>query len=366
MARGENMADGRAAGAAAETGRDVPAGGTHEGRAADAADIPAHADGEAPAPRVEFHDSIGSTNTRCKELARAGAPGKTLVVAARQTGGRGRQGRAFSSPCGSGAYFSLLLRNARPLDAGLLSARAALAVCAAAEDLGARAGAPLACEVKWPNDVYCRRKKVAGILIEGGVNGKAGDGAGGNGTGDAPEGNAARAGSQAGERAGGWWYVVGIGINVYAPHGGWPSELARAGALLERGQELPAGASAHATTPLEGIRMKANGEGGDIARARAFLVGRICDVLAGGPSPAGGAPAPAPDRAHVLEAYSARNMLAGQCVEAECGNERFRAAVEGIDDDFSLRVRAADGEVRRLRSGEVHLHLEGAGARPKR
>ena len=51
-------------------------------------------------------------------------------------------------------------------------------------------------------------------------------------------------------------------------------------------------------------------------------------------------------------------MLTGKRVGVECGRERFEAVVEGVDDDFSLRVRTDDG-VRHLRCGEVHLHLGG-------
>ncbi len=289
---------------------------------------------------VEFHESIGSTNTRCKELARAGAAHASTVVAARQTGGRGRQGRPFSSPCGSGVYFSVLLRSAAPLDAGLLSARAALAVCEACEALAADAGARAECLVKWPNDVYCREKKLAGILIEGGHD------AGGSG--------GANGGDADGE-AGGWYYVVGIGINVYEPRGGWPPELARAGALLERGQansgagEADGGCENADDANGGGIADAAGG--GGIAHAREFLVGRIRAQLADAPSPAS-------DNAALLQAYRTRSMLTGRTIEVECGGAHFTAMVDGIDDDFSLRVREG-GKTRHLRCGEVHLHLGG-------
>ena len=164
--------------------------------------------------------------------------------------------------------------------------------------------------------------------------------------------------------AGGWWYVVGIGINVYEPRGGWPAELSRAGALLERGQELPgaknpkAGTGAAATAESragggEGCSNKGcSDENAGIAAARDFLVGRIREKLAD-------APFTTPDTTGLLEAYRTRSILAGRHVGVECGNERFEAVVEGIDDDFSLRVRTEEG-LRHLHCGEVHLHLDGA------
>ena len=111
-------------------------------------------------PRVH-HRVADSTNQRAKELAAAGAPHGTLVTAGEQTTGRGRQGRAWVAPPGSAVLMSLLVRN---LDERfpLLPLVAAVAVAEACESL-----APVRCEIKWPNDVWIERRKVAGILVEG-------------------------------------------------------------------------------------------------------------------------------------------------------------------------------------------------------
>jgi BirA family transcriptional regulator, biotin operon repressor / biotin---[acetyl-CoA-carboxylase] ligase len=101
------------------------------------------------------HRLTGSTNARARELALGGAPHGTLVTADEQSAGRGRQGRSWSAAPGDALLMSLLLRDVRPL----LPLAAAMAVCEAAE--------PLAAAVKWPNDVWIARRKVAGILIEG-------------------------------------------------------------------------------------------------------------------------------------------------------------------------------------------------------
>ncbi len=122
--------------------------------------MPPHAMSEsAPLGHPRLHlRSTDSTNERARALALAGAPHGTLVIAAEQTAGRGRQGRRWSAPAGSALLMSLLLREPPPL----LPLIGAVAVCDVAGD-DAR--------VKWPNDIVVARggrlAKLAGILIEG-------------------------------------------------------------------------------------------------------------------------------------------------------------------------------------------------------
>jgi BirA family transcriptional regulator, biotin operon repressor / biotin---[acetyl-CoA-carboxylase] ligase len=103
-------------------------------------------------PRLHLRET-GSTNDRARELAAAGAPHGTLVTAAAQSAGRGRQGRIWSAPAGHALLMSLVLRGAHPL----LPLAAAVAV---ADAVGADA------QIKWPNDVLVGGRKVAGILAE--------------------------------------------------------------------------------------------------------------------------------------------------------------------------------------------------------
>ena len=110
-------------------------------------------------PRVH-HRVLDSTNERAKELARAGAPHGTVVTADEQTAGRGRQGREWVAPPGAALLMSLVVRGVEGAHA-LLPLTAAVAVCEAAEE---SAGVP--CAIKWPNDVWVNRRKLAGILIE--------------------------------------------------------------------------------------------------------------------------------------------------------------------------------------------------------
>jgi BirA family biotin operon repressor/biotin-[acetyl-CoA-carboxylase] ligase len=104
-------------------------------------------------PRLHLRATT-STNDRARELAQAGAPHGTLVTAAEQTAGRGRQGRTWTAPPGSALLLSVVLRD----PPALLPLAGALAV---AEVAGAGA------QIKWPNDVLLDGRKVAGILAEG-------------------------------------------------------------------------------------------------------------------------------------------------------------------------------------------------------
>jgi BirA family biotin operon repressor/biotin-[acetyl-CoA-carboxylase] ligase len=109
---------------------------------------------------VEVHEALGSTQRRARELAHAGAPHGTLVIAEVQTGGRGRLGRSWGSPKG-GLWMSLVLR---PWFAANLASRvtqtAAVGVAKALWEMGVEA------RIKWPNDLLASGKKICGILAE--------------------------------------------------------------------------------------------------------------------------------------------------------------------------------------------------------
>ena len=134
---------------------------------------------------VEYHDAIGSTNDRARELAAEGAE-DVVVLADEQTGGRGRLDREWVGPSG-GVWLSLLVRpDVPPAHAPLLTLAAAVAVTRAAREAGVDA------EIKWPNDVLVADesaerggRKLTGILTE-------------------MEGEADRVS----------WAVVGIGVNA--------------------------------------------------------------------------------------------------------------------------------------------------------
>jgi len=108
------------------------------------------------------HRLTDSTNERARALAGAGAPHGTVVTADEQTAGRGRQGRSWLAAPGEALLASVVVRDLAPRHA-LAPMMAALAVCEAAE---AASETPVACAIKWPNDVWVDRRKVSGILVE--------------------------------------------------------------------------------------------------------------------------------------------------------------------------------------------------------
>ena len=117
---------------------------------------------------ISFFDTIDSTNTRAKALAAQGAPEGTVLIADHQTGGRGRLGRTFLSPAGTGVYMSVILRpNCPPARLMHLTCAAAVAACDAVEQsTGLRPG------IKWTNDLVYGSRKLAGILTELGLSPK--------------------------------------------------------------------------------------------------------------------------------------------------------------------------------------------------
>ena len=120
--------------------------------------------------QVQILGEVTSTNTLLKELGRQGAPAGTVLVADRQTGGRGRLGRSFLSPGGVGVYFSALIRpNCAPTELMHLTCAVAVAMCDAVEAaFGFRPG------IKWTNDLVVGTKKLGGILTELGLDPKTG------------------------------------------------------------------------------------------------------------------------------------------------------------------------------------------------
>jgi BirA family transcriptional regulator, biotin operon repressor / biotin---[acetyl-CoA-carboxylase] ligase len=139
-------------------------------------------------PRLHLRE-VGSTSDRARELAVAGAPHGTIVTADVQTAGRGRQGRAWTTPPGGALAVSLVVRGAPEL----LPLRAGVAVAQAIGD-DAR--------LKWPNDVLVGGRKVAGILAE------------------------ARGGED--------WAILGIGVNVALDATQLPPEVRETAGTLGR------------------------------------------------------------------------------------------------------------------------------------
>ncbi|WP_017728000.1 bifunctional biotin--[acetyl-CoA-carboxylase] synthetase/biotin operon repressor [Halalkalibacterium ligniniphilum] len=111
---------------------------------------------------ITYFDSTSSTQVVAHRLAQEGAQEGHVVVANEQTGGKGRLGRAWHSPPGTSIYMSLILRpQLPPQRTPQLTLLAAVAVVKGIKDVTG-----LTCEIKWPNDLLIKGKKVVGILTE--------------------------------------------------------------------------------------------------------------------------------------------------------------------------------------------------------
>ncbi len=187
---------------------------------------------------VTGREVTGSTNDDAKELARAGAPGLTAVLASRQTGGRGRLGRTWESPSG-GVYLSVVLRpEIAPHEAAPLAPVCALGVARGVERLGVPEAA-----VKWPNDVMLEGGKLAGVLVE--VSAES----------DALE-----------------WAVIGVGLNVRRPEVGAAGAAYLAEAPGGQTVRLPEAAAALLECIVEAV---ADMEAGGFGSLRTEYEGRM-------------------------------------------------------------------------------------------
>ena len=243
--------------------------------------------------------ALGSTNDLCRTLARAGYPHGTVVVADHQTAGRGRLGRRWDAEPGAALLCSILLRSHLPArDAALLTMAAAVATADAISEI---AGVPAS--LKWPNDVLMR---------------------------DAPEPDGPLEHASLKKVAGllieaspdSEWLgpaIAGIGINVMRH----PADVATA-TCLARAAGRPLSRRALLNALLNHFERHLN------------------DLAAG-------------DHAGVFNAWRSRLVMLGQPVLIQVGEDCYAALAEDVATDGALIVRAADGERRVLRAGDVSL-----------
>lgn len=112
--------------------------------------------------KIQYFDTLDSTNTYAKRIAAEGAAEGTVIIAGHQTGGRGRLGRSFSSPAGMGIYLSVILRpDCCPEELMHLTCAAGVAASRAVEK--ATGVCP---RIKWTNDLVLGKRKLGGILTE--------------------------------------------------------------------------------------------------------------------------------------------------------------------------------------------------------
>ena len=234
------------------------------------------------APQIHYYKTVPSTNLVAKEYAERGEK-EGIFIAETQTAGRGRMGRGFYSPAGCGLYISFLLHPDIPAEnVYLLTTTAAVAVCETVELLSGREAS-----VKWVNDVLVADKKICGILAEGSFdeNGKLS------------------------------YAVVGIGINLFPPEGGFPEEIAsKAGAVFTSKKDC-------------------------LEELTADLIERYLRLL----------------NEDCYDRYVMRSIIRGRTIFLMRDGHKKEAVVLGLDDKCRLLVRYKDGAQELIECGEVSV-----------
>ena len=242
--------------------------------------------------RPEVFVSVDSTNNVCRKKADEGEPEGYVAVAGAQTAGRGRRGRSFYSPADTGIYMSLLLRpeNYSSDQVLKLTTMAAVAVSESIEKLSGKKA-----EIKWVNDIFVDGKKVCGILCE------------------------ALYSVQSGNLE---CVIAGIGINAYAPAGGFPAEIAKSAGCVFGKTEV-------------GLRNRLAAE--VLNRFMAFY-----KDLAGD---------------YYYDEYRKRSFVIDKDIKVISGGNVVKAHVLDLDKDCGLVVRYEDGTEEVLRSGEISIRV---------
>lgn len=242
-------------------------------------------------PRVRLYESTGSTNDAARALASAGAPDGTVVIAELQTTGRGRSGKAWSSPAGLGLWMSIVLRPPAETRPELLPLLVGLGVARALEPFSA--AAPM---LKWPNDVQLAGRKVAGILCE----------------------SVWEAGAPG-------FVIAGVGINVLHTFGDFPPEIAQTATSL---------------AAASGLRPRRAEVAGAVVREVLALATTPTSLLEG-------ALAAEMERRDALRGHDVA------IYPGTADAEPLTGTALGISPDGALMLRTEQGVLRAVRSGTV-------------
>lgn len=235
--------------------------------------------------KIETVDIIDSTNEEMKRRAEKGEEEIALLVAEEQTKGRGTKGRSFFSPEGTGIYMSLLLRpDYTPQECTFLTTMAAVSCARAIEKVSG-----IKLQIKWVNDLYLNGKKVGGILSQAHL-------------------------SKSCRKI--EWAIVGIGINLSEPEGGFPEEL-------------------------KGIAAALGKKDGQIKnRLISEIVNEFIlyyrNLI----------------QKEFIKEYSERLLGLNEEITVKEGEEEFKGVVIGIDDMCRLKIRLTDGSEKVLSSAQ--------------
>jgi BirA family biotin operon repressor/biotin-[acetyl-CoA-carboxylase] ligase len=240
---------------------------------------------------VSVFQQTSSTNDLVEKLARDGVREGVVVFAEAQTQGRGRLGRKWLSPAGKGLWFSVLLRpNLRPQAATQLTVAAATALARAI-----RQQTELVPEIKWPNDILIRGRKVAGVLTE-----------------------------LSAELDHIKYVILGIGVDVNLQAGDFPAELRKLATSLkiESGQtQRRAELAAAILSELDN----------DYARIRQHQFQTVADE------------------------WERQCSTLGRRVRIRVGDRIIAGRAESLDEDGALLLRTEHGRLERIIGGDVEL-----------
>ncbi|NVM56618.1 MAG: biotin--[acetyl-CoA-carboxylase] ligase [Desulfobacterales bacterium] len=234
-------------------------------------------------------DVVESTNTEASSLARQGAAEGTIVFAEAQSTGRGRLGRSWISPRGTGLYLSVILRPQSPREWGpRLTLTAGVAVASAIhEEAGIRPG------LKWPNDIMITNRKVGGILTEASFEGK-------------------RIGLA----------IVGVGINVNTDREDFPMPIRNLATSLR----LSMGKAISRVALLQGSLHQLE------QWYELFCKGSFGTIL---------------------QAWRQYETILGSLVEVQLPESTLLGVAEDLDSDGTLLVRDERGRLHRIIAGDV-------------
>ena len=251
---------------------------------------------------VDARKTVDSTNNVLKLAAANGDKVQRVCVAEEQTAGRGRRGRSFFSPKDTGIYISFLLHP----DVAISEASMFTTIAATAEAIAIEKVTGYPVDIKWVNDIWMRGKKVSGILTEA---------------------------STSIEDGSLEYVIVGIGINLYEPDGGFPEEIKSIAGAVYESHEL-----------IENLRNNIASE----------LIIQFMNFYSLGLN-----------NPEFLKEYEKRCFVIGRDVELlspdhdslnQDGTNQV-VHVLGIDKKCHLHVRYADGHEEFLSGGEISIKL---------
>jgi len=234
-------------------------------------------------------DKVFSTNSKLKEFGEKGEPEGLIMIADEQEKGKGRFDRKFYSPKG-GIYMSVLLRpKTEPSQAVSITTAMAVAVCRAVDS-----AANVETKIKWVNDIFLNNKKVCGILTE----------------------------AVLGMEAGGVDYaVIGLGINVYEPIGGFSKEISGVAGAISSGEKI------------------------DKNKLIAAVLDNFFIYYY-----------KLPEKIYAEE-YVKRSMVLGEKILVLKNGNARKAVAEALDGDLRLKVKYENGDEQFLDSGEISVKI---------